>query len=165
MDKVLVNGFQQFLQKIKNPIWVSAFLFAKLPSAFFSGVRLKSVDQKSCSVSVRYKWFSQNPFKSTYFACLAMAAEMSTGMLAMGYTFKSDPSISMLVKSIEGTFFKKAIGKTIFTCEDGDKIEQAIIKAIATGEGVLVSTFASGINEAGEEVANFTIRWSFKAKK
>jgi Domain of unknown function (DUF4442) len=159
------NGFQLFLKKINNPFWVKAFLFTKLPSAFFSGVRLTSIDEKSCSVKVKYKWFSQNPFKSTYFACLAMAAEMSSGLFALGYSYKKTPNISMLVKSIEGTFLKKAIGKTTFTCHDGSKIAAAIQQAINSGEGVAVSTLASGINEAGEEVANFTITWSFKAKK
>jgi hypothetical protein len=33
---------------------------------------------------------SQNPFRSTYFACLSMAAEMSTGALALGIYIKEN---------------------------------------------------------------------------
>ena len=90
------------------------FLFSKLPSAFFSGVRVKSIDDHKTVVTVPYKWFSQNPFKSTYFACLAMAAEMSTGILAMAHVYKRSPKTSMLVIAVEGKFYKKAIGKTTF---------------------------------------------------
>ncbi|MBP6288168.1 MAG: thioesterase, partial [Ferruginibacter sp.] len=80
--------------------------------------------------SVPYKWLSQNPFRSTYFACLSMAAEMSTGVLALAHIYKRQPAVSMLVSKVEGTFLKKAIGRTRFTCEDGQIIKQTIEDAI-----------------------------------
>jgi hypothetical protein len=45
------------------------------------------------------------------FACLAMAAEMSTGVLAMAHVYKRKPAISMLVVKMEAEYFKKATGK------------------------------------------------------
>ena len=68
--------FDKFMYKVQNPFYIMFFLFTKLPSAYFSGVRLRHIDENKCFVTVPYKWFSKNPFKSTYFACLAMAAEM-----------------------------------------------------------------------------------------
>ena len=73
-----MGNAEKFLQLINNPFKFRLFLLAKLPSAFFSGVRVLVADEKKCVVTVPYKWFSKNPFKSTYFACLSMAAEMST---------------------------------------------------------------------------------------
>ena len=64
----------QFIQTLKNPVLFRLYLFYKLPAAFFSGVRVREIDEQHCVVTVPYKWFSQNPFRSTYFACLAMAA-------------------------------------------------------------------------------------------
>ncbi|MFN3640594.1 MAG: DUF4442 domain-containing protein, partial [Flavobacterium sp.] len=58
-----------------------AFLFIKLPSAFWCGVRVKRISEKECVVTVKHRWFNQNPFKSMYFAVQAMAAELSTGAL------------------------------------------------------------------------------------
>ncbi|MFZ4058755.1 MAG: DUF4442 domain-containing protein [Ferruginibacter sp.] len=153
-----------FLQLVNQPFKFKLFLLAKLPAAYFSGVRVKSAGENSCVVTVPYKWFSQNPFKSTYFACLAMAAEMSTGLLAMMHTYKSNPPISMLVTGLRAEYFKKAIGITTFTCLDGVAIEQAIQKSIQTGEGTSFEAKSSGFNEAGEAVADFYITWSFKAK-
>ena len=158
------NNFATFSKQISNPFYKKLFLFTKLPSAFFSGVNLISLDENICTVSVPYKWFSQNPFKSTYFACLAMAAEMSTGLFAFGHTYKSTPQVSMLVGNMQGTFTKKAKGKTIFTCSDGLQIAQTIQAAIDTGESKTITTNAVGKNESGEIVASFEFVWTFKAK-
>ena len=104
----------QFLQLINNPFKFRIFLLSKLPSAFFSGVRVITADENKCTVKVPFKWFSQNPFKSTYFACLSMAAEMSTGVLALAHIYKRKPSVSMLVLKVEGHYFKKATSITFF---------------------------------------------------
>jgi len=99
-----------FIKLMKHPVKFRMFLFFKLPSAFFSGVRLRDIDVKHSIVSVPYKWFSQNPFRSTYFASLGMAAEMSTGVLALAHIYKRQPAVSMLVLKVEGSFLK--VGKT-----------------------------------------------------
>ena len=156
---------QKFIQLIRHHVKFRMFLFSKLPSAFFSGVRVQSIDEHETVVSVPYKWFSKNPFKSTYFACLAMAAEMSTGLLGMLHTYKSSPQISMLVTGIEGNYFKKATGLTTFTCADGAAIRNTIADAIITGEGRKIKAKSTGVNNEGELVAEFFITWSFKAKK
>jgi len=159
-----MNNASQFLQLIKHPVKFRLFLLSKLPSAFFSGVRVIDADEKSCRVRVPYKWFSQNPFKSTYFACLSMAAEMSTGVLALAHIHKRQPSVSMLVLKVEGNFIKKATGITVFTCEDGITIKKTIEDAIISNEGKIVTARSYGRNTAGEIVADFAITWSFKVK-
>lgn len=53
-------------------------------------------------------------FRSTYFACLAMAAEMSTGALAMAHLYHSDPPVSMLVVKLESEYFKKPWAERTF---------------------------------------------------
>lgn len=139
-------------------------MLSKLPSAFFCGVRVVDADENKCAVKVPYKWLSQNPFKSTYFACLAMAAEMSTGLLCLAHLHKRQPAISMLVVKIEGSFFKKATGITVFTCEDGNPIRKTIEDAVFSNEGKIITTKSYGRNAAGELVAEFAVTWSFKVK-
>ncbi len=150
---------------VTNPISFKAYLFTKLPSAFFAGLRVKYLDDVQCVVSVPYKWFTKNPFKSTYFACLAMAAEMSTGVLALAAVHEKKPAISMLVVKLEATFHKKGKGKTFFTCADGERIQSAVEHAIKTGQGVPVTCTAVGVDENEETVAHFAITWSFKQKQ
>ena len=153
-----------FLRLANDPIRCGMFLLLKLPSAFFSGVRVKKASDSSCIVVVPYKWFSKNPFRSTYFACLSMAAELSTGVLAMANVYKRQPSVSMLVVKVEGTFFKKATSLTTFTCDDGMLFRRAIEKALSTNESQLVVATSVGKNNLQEEVASFVITWSFRAK-
>ena len=93
-----------------------------------------------------------------------MAAEMSTGLLAMGSIYKRNPGISMLVVGLTGEFFKKATGVTYFTCNDGALIESSIKKTIDSGEAVSCECEAMGRNKAGESIALFKITWSFKVK-
>lgn len=159
-----MNNATQFLKLIHSPIKFRLFLLSKLPAAFFCGVRVRYADEKKCVTSVPYKWLSQNPFRSTYFACLSMAAEMSTGVLAMAHIHKREPSVSMLVSKVEGTFLKKAIGRTLFTCEDGQVIKQTIEDAIISNEGKIVTAKSYGRDAEGEIVAEFAITWSFKVK-
>lgn len=149
---------------MKHPVKSRIFLFTKLPAAFFSGVRIWDVSEQQCMVTVPYKWFSQNPFRSTYFACLAMAAELSTGALAMLHLYKRTPAVSMLIVKMEAVYIKKATGTTTFTCNDGMALKEAIEKAVAMGVPQSFTARASGVNEQGESVAEFLFTWSFRAR-
>jgi hypothetical protein len=153
-----------FIRLMKHPVKFRVFLLSKLPSAYFTGVRVKEVDEKKCVTTVPYKWFSKNPFRSTYFASLAMAAEMSTGALSMAHLYKRKPSVSMLLVKLEAEYFKKATGKTSFTCEDGELINKTIEASVATGEARAIRARSTGRNKEGEIVAEFFITWSFKAR-
>ena len=105
-----------------------------------------------------------NPFKSVYFAVEAMAAEMCSGMLAFGQVYQRNPKVSMLVVKMEVAFVKKATGVILFTCEDGQMIQNAINEAIASGEGKTIVCKSVGKNSTSDIVAEFNITWSFKAK-
>jgi hypothetical protein len=153
-----------FIKQMKHPVKFRMFLFAKLPAAWLAGVRVREISETHCSVTVPYKWLSQNPFRSTYFACLSMAAEMSTGALAMAHLYKISPPVSMLVVKVESEYFKKATARTMFTCEDGTLFQRAIEETIATGEPRIVKARSLGKNKEGETVAEFYITWSFKVK-
>ena len=153
-----------FFSTIRNGLRYRLFLLKNLPAAYFAGLRVEEVDEAHCTVSVPFKWFTQNPFRSTYFACLSMAAEMSTGVLAMANVYKRRPSVSMLVVGMEASFGKKATGKTYFTCSNGDHIREAVQRAISTATPQTLTVRSTGTNAAGELVAEFTFTWSFKAK-
>lgn len=154
----------EFIALIRHPVKFRMFLFRKLPSAFFAGVRVREVDEQRCITTVPYKWFSQNPFRSTYFACLSMAAEMTTGILGLMQLHKRNPGASMLVVKVDSSYFKKATGRTRFICKDGPLFAKAVDEAIETGEPRTVTAYAQGTNEAGEMVAEFYITWSFKSR-
>ena len=152
------------IKSMKHPLKFRMFLLSKLPNALFAGLRVKDLDETVCRVSVPYKWFTKNPFRSTYFACLSMAAEMSTGLLCLVHLYKRTPPVSMLVVKTEAEYFKKATGKTFFTCEEGLMIKETIEKAIERGEAKTFRARSIGKNAEGLIVAQFYITWSFKAR-
>jgi hypothetical protein len=154
-----------FIKGVSNPILFRLFLLQQLPMGFLAGLRVKSLSLEKCEVTVPYKWLNKNPFRSTYFAVLAMAAEMSSGMLSMMGTHKSKPSVAVLVTGIEAEFVKKATGITTFTCEEGKKIRETIERAITTGEGQTCTTVSTGVSQDGVVEARFRVTWSFKARK
>lgn len=158
------ENIKKFIGKISNPFLFKLFLLIKLPMAFLANLKVKSVTSEYCEITVPYKWLNQNPFRSTYFAVLAMAAEMSSGMIALMYTQDSKPSVSMLVTKLEAKFTKKATGLTTFKCDEGKAIREAIERSILSGEGQSVVCKAVGVNKNGEEEAVFEVTWSFKAR-
>ncbi len=160
---VYLQQNQYFMEFSPNKL--NAFLFFKLPSAFWCGVRVKSISPLQCEATVKHRWFNQNPFKSMYFAVQAMAAELTTGALVMYQIKKSGKNISMLVANNKGNYTKKAKGRITFLCKDGHLIEAAIQKTIATGEGETLWLKSIGIDEQGDQVSEMDFEWSVRLKQ
>jgi acyl-coenzyme A thioesterase PaaI-like protein len=155
----------EFIQLVTSPVKFRLFMFAKLPMGLLAGLKVISISEQHASVAIPYKYLNKNPFNSIYFACLSMAAELSTGALCLMHIYKSHPAVSMLVVNMEAEFDKKATGKIIFTCNDGDLIKEAAERTKSTGEGVTILTKSIGVNEHNEQVAKFSFTWSLKSKK
>ncbi len=157
-------NFNEFKRIITTPILFKFFILKNLSAAFWAGLNIDQFDKDNCVVRTKLSWFNQNPFRSMYFAVEAMAAEMSSGMLAYAQVHKRKPAVSMLVEKVEATFVKKATGTIYFTCEDGAAMEAAVDETVRTGEGVKLLSKSIGKNQDGVTVAEFTFTWSFKAK-
>ncbi|RPD49972.1 DUF4442 domain-containing protein [Hymenobacter sediminis] len=155
---------EKFRRDISNPLKLRLFMLRRLPMAYLAGLRVATLTAEAATVTIRYKYLTQNPFRSIYFACLSMAAEIASGLLAMMHVQSGSP-VSMLVVSLEADFTKKAVGLIRFTSQDGGAIGQAIAESRATGEGRTVVCTSMGLDQAGDVVATFRITWSFRAKK
>lgn len=153
-----------FIRIMKSSFRMQLFLLAKIPSAFFSGVKIKQISEDKCVVQVPYKWFTKNPFRSTYFACQAMAAEMSTGALVMAQVFNHKPSVSMLITQMSAEYFKKADSMTTFVCRDGLAIRDAIAEAIESNGSNVITVRSVGTNASGELISEFTFTWSVRVR-
>lgn len=160
-----IQARERFRRQVTGVWTFRLFLLMKLPIALITGIRVRSLDGSSSVVTVPYKWLSQNPFRSVYFASQAMAAEMSTGVLSMMAIQGCKPPVSMLVTKLEAVFTKKASSRVYFTCADGDAIMQAVEETLRTGEGVTVLCTSIGRLADGTEVSRFQVEWSFRARK
>ena len=162
MNQAKVN--MSFQKKMLNPFFFKLFLFLKLPMAFLAGLKLKELSDAHAVVRMKYKYLNKNPFGSIYFACLSMAGELASGILAASIAYKSNPKISMLVVGVKINFTKKAVGTIIFECNQGKEILATIQKSIDTGEGKTIDVLTVAKNIDGDIVADFLIQWSFKVK-
>lgn len=147
-----------------TPRKINSFMFFKLPLAYFGGVRLAILNEKSAIVKIKHRWINQNPFKSMFWAAQGMAAELSTGVLVMKGIENSGKKVSMLVTNQKGSFTKKATGKIRFECHQGEQVANAIKASTETGEGKVIVMKSEGFNEEGISVSNFEFEWSLKVK-
>jgi hypothetical protein len=148
-----------------TPRKINLFMIANLPSVYICGVRVKELNAKICKTGVRYKWINKNPFKSMFWAVQGMAAELSTGALVMQHIEASGKNVSMLLLNTKATFLKKAKGKIVFTCEEGDLIKDTLKQTINSGEGATCWMKSVGTNEMGEKVSEFYFEWTVKLRK
>ena len=147
-----------------NPWMMKVYMLKHLPMGALAGLRVVEIDDKHAVVTVPYKNLNKNPFRSMYFAVQSMAAELSSGILALALVTDAPKPVSMLVLNMKASFTKKARTKISFKCNDGKKIEDAIKESLLTGEGKTVDVSSVGYDEQGDEVAKFTFTWTFKPK-
>ncbi|MCF6241704.1 MAG: DUF4442 domain-containing protein [Bacteroidales bacterium] len=156
---------EKLLASVRNPWKMRLYMLKKLPLALIAGLRIIDIHENKASVSIPFKYINKNPFQSIYFAALAMAAELSTGILALTAVQAASKPVSMLVFDMNANFTKKAKSKIVFTCKQGKEISEAIEESIRTGEGKIVTVNTVGIDISGDKVAEFNFTWTFKVKE
>lgn len=155
---------KDFRSLVASPLKLNLFFLRKMPMGFLSGLRVTSIDKQHASVSVPYNYLTQNPFRSMYFAVQSMAAELSSGVIAISEVMNAPKPVSMLVLDMKAQFSKKAKTKVVFTCNDGEAIARAVQEAVETNEGQTVTITSTGVDQQGDVVSTFHFTWTFKTK-
>ena len=159
-----MNASEKFRKAVRHNFKFKLFMLKHLPSAFFSGIKLVDIAEDKSTVTIPFKYLTKNPFKSMYFASQAMAAELTTGILALSQIAGRKPNVSMLVYDMKANFVKKATTKITFICTEGIKIKDAVDESINTGEGITVEVKSTGKDSLGDIVSEFYFTWTFKPK-
>ena len=146
-----------------TPNQINKWMLFKLPAAWLTGVRILSISDTKCEVKVRFKWINQNPYRSMFWAIQGMAAELTTGMLLTKSIQESNTNISMLLVGNKSNFYKKAVGKIKFICDQGETAKELInlTKKNITHKAWLK---AKGFDETGDMVSEFNFEWSCKKR-
>jgi hypothetical protein len=151
-------------RRVLSPLSFRLFLWKELPLAAIAGLRLRSLDEGGCTVILPGGWRTQNPFRSTYFAAQAMAAEMSTGAPALVLVQGAEAKVSLLVTEVRARYTKKITGESQFTFREIGEMADTIERAARTGEPAVYVAKSLGRNEAGEPASEFEVTWSFKRR-
>ena len=146
-----------------TPNQINKWMLFKLPAAWLTGVRILSISDAKCEVKVRFKWINQNPYRSMFWAVQGMAAELTTGMLLTKSIQESNTNISMLLVGNKSNFYKKAVGKIKFICDQGETAKELIN---LTKKNITHKAWfkAKGIDETGDIVSEFDFEWSCKKR-
>ncbi|MBK8567365.1 MAG: DUF4442 domain-containing protein [Saprospiraceae bacterium] len=153
----------KYLSDIRSQWKLKLYFFKNLPSALWWGFGVKSASTERAEVTIPYNWRTRNPFRSIYFAALAGAGEISTGVMA-NLARMSGGNVSMLVLEQRAEFLKKASTTTTFTCDEGAKAFEAVRMAIETKQPQTLTMLGTGRNTQGEIVAKIYITWTFKLR-
>ena len=151
-------------RRVLGRVPVALWMWKMLPLAAFAGLRVVRMDEQACAVRLPGGWRTRNPFRSTYFAAQAMAAEMSTGAPALVLLEDAPASLAMLVVGLSVTYTKKLVGEGVFTFEDVAGMRAAIDQAAASDQPQAFTARSVGRDGSGEAVAEFEIAWSFKRR-
>jgi hypothetical protein len=151
-------------RRLLKPWNFKAYLWRNLPLAACAGLSLRQLDEAGCTVGLPGGWRTQNPFRSTYFAAQAMAAEMSTGAPAMILGQGAPASISMLLRGLDAVFTKRIQGPSLFTFDDLEGMQAAIARAAAGGESESYTGRSIGRGPDGAPASEFRVTWSFKRR-
>jgi hypothetical protein len=165
MPGVLFNeSADKVRHRMLSPMAFRLYLWKQLPLAAFAGLRLRSLDEGGCTVILPGGWRTQNPFRSTYFAAQAMAAEMSTGAPALVLVRGSEARVSMLVTEVRASYVKKMVGDSQFTFRGVGEMKETIDRAVQTGEAATYLARSVGRNVSGDIASEFDVLWSFKRR-
>jgi hypothetical protein len=156
---------KQKVTSVFNNRWKLALFFARhLPMAFLAGLNIISFDKNHATVSIPYKYLTKNPFRSIYFACQSMAAELSTAIICLQSLEKFDADLSLLVIKLEAEFTKKANDTISFTCLNEENLDEIFKECITENTSQSLTLKSTGIDQNGDSVAEFNITWSFKPR-
>ena len=154
---------KHYIKNALSPLKFKLGMLRDLPSAFFWGVKIRSIDMYSCAVELPYSWRAKNPFRSLYFAAMAGAGELSTGALCQLH-LADRGKWSMLVTDFRAEYTKKATGVITFLCEDGMALHEKLVSIQSSGQPDTITMISKAVNEEGIQVATIYITWSFKKK-
>lgn len=150
---------------VSNSLKFRMFLLWKLPLAWFVRLRVDRFDREASVVSVPFGYFTQNPFRSMYFAPLTMAAELASGLYALDTVKRAPFPVAMLVIEMKASFLKKAKSRIYFKSLDAQLLEDTVKECIVSGESSSCVVSTTGVDKVGNEVAKFWFTWTFKQKQ
>lgn len=158
-----IKNKEAYRKMVLSPLFKMGMV-KELPMGTIAGLKITELDDEQCKVTVPYKYINKNPFNTTYWAVLGMAAEMASGAMVQMYTHKTTPSVSMFVTGCNGKFIKRALGVTTFVCNDGKLIEAAVKRAVETNTPQTITSDSKGYNKENVLIAEFSFEWSLKAR-
>ena len=132
------------------------------------GPRILEVSDRRCEMVVPLNWRTRRrDIHAMYLGTLCMGADIAGGLIAFQIMSRSQDRLSFVFKDIRGEFFKRAEDDVHFVCEDGERIQDLVRRALSSGERqeTTVRVRAMVPSKLGDEpAAAFELTLSLKRK-
>lgn len=153
---------QELYKKMKRQLFLLGKF--KIPLIGYSSPSLLELNDTSVKVKIKLKRRTKNHLNSMYFGALAIGADVAGGIHAFYYAEKQGKKVSFAFKGMSCEFIQRAESDCTFVSNDGKKVEDAILKSIATGDRVNETTHVEVFNVHNELVATFEMIVSVKVR-
>lgn len=150
----------------RETLHLRLFSLARIPLLFYIRPKVADVSDERMVVAVPLRRRTRNHLGSMYFAALCAGADCAVGALAMHFIRRRDERISMVFKSFQADFLRRAEGEVHFVCEQGREIARLVARAAESGERVeqAFDVIALVPADGGEPVATFSLTLSIKRR-
>lgn len=144
-------------------LWL--FGFFKVPMIFWLRPRVVSLTNQEAKIMIPLKRRSKNHLNSMYVGALCVGADIAGGIQVMNVIGGDLLKISFAFKDIQGEFLKRPEANVLFTCLDGEKVQEIVKKTMLSKEreSVTVAVTATTPSISGDEpVARFNLTVSVR---
>lgn len=152
----------------KATLVLNIFAFFNVPLVWLCRPRIISLGSKKLDIKIPLKRRTKNHLNSMYFGALAIGADLAGGYYALYKADRRKMKISMAFKGVEGQFLRRPEADVLFTCDQGELIDEVLTRSAASGERVNepIRVYATCPSTNGDEVmAEFELILSVKVIK
>ena len=152
--------------KMRASLEILYFGLTKVPMILYVRPSVVEISVERVVVKVPLKRRTRNHLGAMYFGALAVGADCTAGILAMGRIRQRSEPISLVFKDLKAAFLRRAEGDVYFTCTQGQEISALVSKAAESDERVElpVQVVATVPDVSDEPVASFSLTLSLKKK-
>ena len=125
-----------------------------------SGMKIEVLNENTCKVVLKDRFWIHNPFGSVFWAVMGMAAELSTGALL--YAWASGSNVRFILVKVEAEYLKKVRGKSFYFCPSGQEVLRIIETLENPGDTQIVEMPVTAFDQHEQVVAKFLFTWSLK---
>ena len=127
---------------------------------FLSGMKIEVLNENTCKVVLKDRFWIHNPFGSVFWAVMGMAAELSTGALL--YAWATGSNVRFILVKVEAEYLKKLKGKSFYFCPSGQEVLRSIESLENPGDIQTVVLPVTAYDHSEQVVAKFIFTWSLK---
>ena len=155
-------------QQSKETLFVRAWALRNVLLLWLIRPSIVEVNERRAVVRVPLNWITRRrDIHAMYLGVLCMGADIASGLVPFFMVRNQKLNISIIFKDIKAVFLKRAEGDVLFTCEEGDRIQELLRLAESTGERqeTTVHVVATVPDKLGAEpVATFELTLSLKKR-